>query len=200
MDVELSDATTSITLASITIGWLPYAWKDEPFTRHHVTTYWCPDAEEHYFRILVFKCTTNPRDVTAHRWLAVVVLGHMWQPTEDGFITKTGGGVMRETIRDLFVFHVDILQTTQVLIKETLTGWENVSLRNLYKMGQPNATGALRVLCVGLPYVILDNKMYHAVPQQSQSVYRTQSSGLTTPTPPADRYDGSRDDRESLID
>ncbi|KAI6147571.1 hypothetical protein EDD17DRAFT_1426224, partial [Pisolithus thermaeus] len=56
--------------------------------------------------------------------------------------------------------------TTQVLIKETLTGWENVSLRNLYKMGQPNATGALRVLCVGLPYVILDNKMYHAVPQQ----------------------------------
>lgn len=95
MDVELSDATTSITLASITIGWLPYAWKDEPFTRHHVTTYWCPDAEEHYFRILVFKCTTNPRDVTAHRWLAVVVLGHMWQPTEDGFITKTGGGVMR---------------------------------------------------------------------------------------------------------
>lgn len=117
--------------------------------------------------------------------------------TREWELLSTG---VQETIRDLFVFHVDILQTTQVLIKETLTGWENVSLRNLYKMGQPNATGALRVLCVGLPYVILDNKMYHAVPQQSQSVYRTQSSGLTTPTPPADRYDGSRDDRESLID
>ncbi|KAI6098024.1 hypothetical protein EDD16DRAFT_1665522, partial [Pisolithus croceorrhizus] len=47
-----------------------------------VATYRCPDWEEHgYFLALVFKCITSPRVVTAYRWLAVDVLGHMREPT-----------------------------------------------------------------------------------------------------------------------
>ncbi|KAI6021976.1 hypothetical protein EDC04DRAFT_349063 [Pisolithus marmoratus] len=47
-----------------------------------ITTYWCPDREEHgYFLTPVFKCTTNPCIITAHWWSAMDVLGHMQEPT-----------------------------------------------------------------------------------------------------------------------
>lgn len=35
------------------------------------TTSWCPEREEHgYYLSPVFKCLTNPRTPTAHRWIA----------------------------------------------------------------------------------------------------------------------------------
>lgn len=38
------------------------------------TTSWCPDREEHgYYLTPLFKCSTNPRVATAHRWNAVDV-------------------------------------------------------------------------------------------------------------------------------
>lgn len=43
-----------------------------------LTTTWCPAREEHgYFLTPVFKCSTNPRVTTAHRWMKVDVLGRM---------------------------------------------------------------------------------------------------------------------------
>jgi hypothetical protein len=36
------------------------------------TTFWCPDREEHgYYITPTFKCITNPRIATAHRWAAL---------------------------------------------------------------------------------------------------------------------------------
>lgn len=46
------------------------------------TTYWCPEREENgYMYSPVFKCSTNPRIATAHRWMSVDVLGCMEKPT-----------------------------------------------------------------------------------------------------------------------
>src|SRR6266404_5322686 len=53
---------------------------------HHVfqqlTTNWCPEREEHgYFLTPLFKCTTNPRVATAHRWIMVDVTSKLDKPT-----------------------------------------------------------------------------------------------------------------------
>ncbi|KAJ2929854.1 hypothetical protein H1R20_g7243, partial [Candolleomyces eurysporus] len=50
---------------------------------HSTTTTWCPEREEHGFMYVpMFKCNTNPRALTAHRWNAVDVIGRMSKPTE----------------------------------------------------------------------------------------------------------------------
>jgi hypothetical protein len=55
-----------------------------------LTTAWCPDREEHgYMLTPIFKCTTNPRTVTAHNWSAVDVIGSLVNPTEC-FYSKDG--------------------------------------------------------------------------------------------------------------
>lgn len=47
-----------------------------------LTTLWCPEREEHgYFYSPAFKCSTNPRVATAHRWSAVDVISRMSKPT-----------------------------------------------------------------------------------------------------------------------
>lgn len=47
-----------------------------------LTTKWCPSREEHgYFYSPIFKCSTNPRVTTAHRWQQVDVTARMKQPT-----------------------------------------------------------------------------------------------------------------------
>jgi len=46
------------------------------------TTSWCPEREEHgYLLTPAFKCNTNPRVATAHRWSSVDVLARMTKPT-----------------------------------------------------------------------------------------------------------------------
>ncbi|KAI6094466.1 hypothetical protein EDD16DRAFT_1684950, partial [Pisolithus croceorrhizus] len=137
------------------------------------TTYWCPDREEHgYFLTPIFKCTTNPRVVTAHRWLAVDVLGHMREPTEC-FYNKDGKWYYAGTYRafrmdDLTIQEWELLstETTQALIKETLAGRKNVSPQNTYEAGQLYAVGALRVSCVGLQCIGFNNQVYHAILEQ----------------------------------
>jgi hypothetical protein len=47
-----------------------------------LTTNWCPEREEHgYFLTPLFKCSTNPRVITAHRWTMVDVIGKLDKPT-----------------------------------------------------------------------------------------------------------------------
>lgn len=49
---------------------------------YDVTTCWCPEREEHgYIYVPMFKCNTNPRIATAHRWLIADVIGRMNKPT-----------------------------------------------------------------------------------------------------------------------
>lgn len=46
------------------------------------TTCWCPEREEHgYFITPLFKCNTNPRVSTAHRWIAVEIDRELDKPT-----------------------------------------------------------------------------------------------------------------------
>ena len=48
----------------------------------NITTSWCPDREEHgYMYVPAFKCSTNPRIATAHRWNKIDVLGRLSKPT-----------------------------------------------------------------------------------------------------------------------
>ncbi|KAI6111216.1 hypothetical protein F5141DRAFT_1063545 [Pisolithus sp. B1] len=207
---------------------LPGSYSSDGFLRNatgcvlaQVTTYWCADREEHgCFFTLVFKCTTNPRVVTVHRWLAVDVLGRVREPTEC-FYHKDGqwyyAGTYRafrtddlttqerelfstevqEMVRDLFTLYMDILRTTQALVKETLAGRKNVSPQNTYETGQLYAVGALRISCVGLQCIGFNNEVYHAVLEQSRFVHWTCNSGWTSPTPPGDDSKSSID-REIL--
>ncbi|KIO05607.1 hypothetical protein M404DRAFT_140722, partial [Pisolithus tinctorius Marx 270] len=171
------------------------------------TTYWCPDREEHgYFLTPVFKCTTNPRVVTAHRWSPVDVLGHMREPTEC-FYHKDGKWYYAGTYKafrmdDLTTQEWELLstETTQAIIKETLAGRKNVSPQNTYEASQLYAAGALKVSCVGLQCIGFNHKVYHAVLEQSRFVHWTRSSGRTTSTPPTSRRhaDNSDDGKSSI--
>ncbi|KIK47710.1 hypothetical protein CY34DRAFT_73516, partial [Suillus luteus UH-Slu-Lm8-n1] len=139
-----------------------------------LTTYWCPEREEHgYLLTPVFKCSTNPRVTTAHRWTAVDVIGTMDRPTEC-FYNKDGkwyyAGVYKAfRMDDLTTEEWEALstETTQTLIKETLAGRKNLSPQNLYETGQLYAVGALRVACIGLQCVGFSSAMYRAVLEQA---------------------------------
>ncbi|KAG1868909.1 hypothetical protein C8R48DRAFT_632221, partial [Suillus tomentosus] len=138
------------------------------------TTYWCPEREEHgYLLTPVFKCSTNPRVTTAHRWTVADVIGTMDRPTEC-FYNKDGkwyyAGVYKAfRMNDLTTEEWEALsiETTQTLIKETLAGRKNLSPQNLYETGQLYAAGALRVACIGLQCVGFSSAMYRAVLEQA---------------------------------
>ncbi|KAG9318069.1 hypothetical protein JVU11DRAFT_133 [Chiua virens] len=79
------------------------------------TTYWCPDREEHgYFLTPVFKCNTNLRVTTAHRWSAVDVIGQMSDHTEC-FYNRDGRWYYAGTYK---AFQIDDL---------TVQEWETLS-------------------------------------------------------------------------
>ncbi|KAG2047742.1 hypothetical protein BDR06DRAFT_943785 [Suillus hirtellus] len=138
------------------------------------TTHWCPEREEHgYLLTPVFKCSTNPRVTTAHRWTVADVIGTMDRPTEC-FYNKDGkwyyAGVYKAfRMDDLTTEEWEALsiETTQTLIKETLAGRKNLSPQNLYETGQLYAAGALRVACIGLQCVGFSSAMYRAVLEQA---------------------------------
>ncbi|KIK96671.1 hypothetical protein PAXRUDRAFT_32236 [Paxillus rubicundulus Ve08.2h10] len=175
-------------------------------TNHRIlaqlTTYWCPEREEHgYFLTPVFKCSTNPRVATAHRWLAVDVIGQMSSPTEC-FYNKDGKWYYAGTYK---AFRMDDLttqeweglstETTQAIVKETLAGRKNVSPQNHYETAQLYAVGALRVACIGLQCVGFSEDVYRGVLEQSRFGYwrRTTSSWTPTRTPTA-RSETTSDD------
>ncbi|KAG0694093.1 hypothetical protein DFH29DRAFT_1037030 [Suillus ampliporus] len=139
-----------------------------------LTTYWCPEREEHgYLLTPIFKCNTNPRVTTAHRWTAVDVIGTMNKPTEC-FYNKNGkwyyAGVYKAfRMDDLTTQEWEALstETAQTLIKETIAGRKSVSPQNLYETGQLYAAGALRVACIGLQCVGFSSAMYRTVLEQA---------------------------------
>ncbi|KAI6140412.1 hypothetical protein BKA82DRAFT_4398319 [Pisolithus tinctorius] len=189
---------------------LPHSYSLGDFLRNTTgvpTTYWCPDREEHgYFLTPVFKCTTNPRVVTAHRWSPVDVLGHMREPTEC-FYHKDGKWYYAGTYKafrmdDLTTQEWELLstETTQAIIKETLAGRKNVSPQNTYEASQLYAAGALKVSCVGLQCIGFNHEVYHAVLEQSRFVHWTRSCGRTASTPPTSRRhaDNSDDGKSSI--
>ncbi|EGO21953.1 hypothetical protein SERLADRAFT_410420 [Serpula lacrymans var. lacrymans S7.9] len=145
-----------------------------------LTTHWCPEREEHgYLLTPVFKCSTNPRVITAHRWAAVDVIGKMVKPTEC-FYNKDGkwyyAGVYKAfRMEDLSTKEWDVLspETTQAIIKETTASRKNVSPQNLYEIAQLYAAGALKVACIGLQCVGFSNPMYRTILEQANNCART---------------------------
>ncbi|KAG5636338.1 hypothetical protein H0H81_008360 [Sphagnurus paluster] len=140
------------------------------------TTHWCPEREEHgYFYVPVFKCNTNPRVATAHRWSAVDVIARMSKPTEC-FFNKDGiwyyAGVYKAfRLADLTTKEwAELpLETTQAIVKDTIAARKNTSPQNVYEITQLYAAGALRAACVGLQCVGFNNAMYAALLEQARA-------------------------------
>ncbi|KAF7353891.1 hypothetical protein MVEN_01075000 [Mycena venus] len=139
-----------------------------------LTTSWCPEREEHgYLLTPLFKCSTNPRVATAHRWNMVDVMARMSKPTEC-FYNKDGNwyyaGVYKAfRLEDLTTKEWDALsaETTQALVKDTMAGRKNTSPQNVYETTQLYAAGALKVACIGLQCVGFNKAVYHAVLEQA---------------------------------
>ncbi|KAJ6606095.1 hypothetical protein DFH09DRAFT_1386573 [Mycena vulgaris] len=139
-----------------------------------LTTSWCPDREEHgYLLTPLFKCSTNPRVATAHRWNMVDVMARMSKPTEC-FYNKDGNwyyaGVYRAfRLEDLTTKEWEALsaETTQALVRDTIAARKNTSPQNIYETAQLYAAGALRVACLGLQCVGFNKAMYRAVLEQA---------------------------------
>ncbi|KAJ7237730.1 hypothetical protein B0H12DRAFT_1138455 [Mycena haematopus] len=139
-----------------------------------ITTSWCPEREEHgYLLTPLYKCSTNPRVATAHRWNMVDVMARMSKPTEC-FFNKDGNwyyaGVYKAfRLDDLTTKEWEALstETTQALVKETIAGRKNTSPQNIYETTQLYSAGALRVACIGLQCVGFNKAMYHAVLEQA---------------------------------
>ncbi|KAK0229091.1 hypothetical protein EDD85DRAFT_135626 [Armillaria nabsnona] len=139
-----------------------------------LTTSWCPEREEHgYFLTPAFKCNTNPRVATAHRWSSVDVLSRMNKPTEC-FFNKDGtwyyAGIYKAfRLDDLTTKEWEALsnETVQAIIKETIAGRKNISPQNVYETSQLYAAGALKVACIGLQCVGFNRTMYRSILEQT---------------------------------
>ncbi|CAL1716164.1 unnamed protein product [Somion occarium] len=138
------------------------------------TTSWCPDREEHgYFLSPVFKCMTNPRASTAHRWVVVDLASKMNQSMEC-FYNKEGkwyyAGVYKAfRLDDLSTSEWDKLtpEASQAVIKETLAARKGTSPQNGYETGQLYAAGALKVACIGLQCIGFDTALYKGLLEQA---------------------------------
>ncbi|KAL7282894.1 hypothetical protein ACG7TL_002309 [Trametes sanguinea] len=155
------------------------------------TTTWCPEREEHgYYLTPVFKCSTNPRVSTAHRWSAVDLSARLDKPTEC-FFNKDGkwyyAGVYKSfRLEDLCTQEWECLsaETSQALIRETLAGRKNTSPQNGYETGQLYAAGALKVACIGLQCIGFNDNLYrglleHAAHCTQSGKWRAASHGQT---------------------
>ncbi|KAI8974237.1 hypothetical protein BD414DRAFT_424545, partial [Trametes punicea] len=135
------------------------------------TTTWCPEREEHgYYLTPVFKCSTNPRVSTAHRWSAVDITAKLDKPTAECFFNKDGKWYYAGTykffrLEDLCPQEWECLstETSQALIKETLAGRKNSSPQNVYETGQLYSAGALKVACIGLQCIGFNDVLYRGL-------------------------------------
>ncbi|KAI0823853.1 hypothetical protein BC628DRAFT_1382104 [Trametes gibbosa] len=136
----------------------------------HSTTTWCPEREEHgYYLMPVFKCNTNPRVSTAHRWSVVDLATKLDRPTEC-FFNKDGhwyyaGIYLSFRLEDLCPQEWECLstETSQALIKETLVGRKNTSPQNVYETGQLYSAGALKVACIGIQCIGFNDILYRGL-------------------------------------
>ncbi|TFK85361.1 hypothetical protein K466DRAFT_588151 [Polyporus arcularius HHB13444] len=134
------------------------------------TTTWCPDREEHgYYLAPLFKCSTNPRVTTAHRWAADDVDATLDIPTEC-FFNKDGkwyyAGIYKPfRLEDLCSQEWECLstETSSALIKETLAARKNTSPQNIYETSQLYSAGALKVACIGLQCIGFNNTLYRGL-------------------------------------
>ncbi|EIW61013.1 uncharacterized protein TRAVEDRAFT_19515 [Trametes versicolor FP-101664 SS1] len=145
------------------------------------TTTWCPEREEHgYYLTPAFKCSTNPRVTTAHRWSAVDLAAKLDKPTEC-FFNKDGNwyyaGIYQSfRLEDLCSQEWECLSPEAshatlralnpdviALIRETLAGRKNTSPQNIYETGQLYSAGALKAACIGLQCIGFNDVLYRGL-------------------------------------
>lgn len=163
-----------------------------------LTTKWCPSREEHgYFYSPVFKCSTNPRVTTAHRWQQVDATARMKQPTEC-FYNREGlwyyaGSYQAFQLEDLSLKEWAELpaETANYLVKETISARKNVSPQNTYEVNQLYSAGALRIACVGLQCVGFNQEVYKSVLEHAAKFTQAKwnsinggAIGMNNPTSP----------------
>ncbi|KZT11155.1 uncharacterized protein LAESUDRAFT_720346 [Laetiporus sulphureus 93-53] len=163
------------------------------------TTYWCPEREEHgYFLTPIYKCNTNPRVSTAHRWAVVDMAPKLNRHTEC-FYNKDGkwyyAGIYQAFWLDeltpaewenlsnevqppsphilLSLTLPAFSKTTQALVKETLAGRKNTSPQNVYETGQLYIAGALKVACIGLQCIGFNNNLYRMLLEHAAKCAQT---------------------------
>lgn len=174
------------------------------------TTFWCPDREEHgYYITPVFKCNTNPRVTTAHRWTTLDLASGIDQTagvfssscpyrhspkllslsslqnasitrmvngitpgstrrSDSGTLRRKSGSGCRRRYVLLCRIHAtrlstSALQTTQLLVKDTLSQRKNTSPQNVYEAGQLYAAGALKAACIGLQCIGFNEELYRGL-------------------------------------
>ncbi|KAF9441637.1 hypothetical protein P691DRAFT_470890 [Macrolepiota fuliginosa MF-IS2] len=155
-----------------------------------LTTKWCPTREEHgYFYSPLFKCSTNPRVTTAHRWQPVDVTARMKQSTEC-FYNREGlwyyaGSYQAFRLEDLAVKEWAELPTeaANYLVKETISGRKNVSPQNIYEVNQLYNAGALKVACVGLQCVGFNQDVYRSVLDHASKFTQTKWKNMSPSIP-----------------
>ncbi|KIM49731.1 hypothetical protein M413DRAFT_115341 [Hebeloma cylindrosporum] len=136
----------------------------------NITTSWCPDREEHgYMYVPAFKCSTNPRIATAHRWNKIDVLGRLSKPTEC-FYNKDGVWYYAGSYKAFMLDYLSVKEWEQLpaetqtcLIKETLSARKNTTPQTTYETTQLYASGALKIACVGLQCVAFNQEVYRAI-------------------------------------
>ncbi|KAI0648473.1 hypothetical protein C8Q79DRAFT_1008796 [Trametes meyenii] len=144
------------------------------------TTTWCPEREEHgYYLAPIFKCSTNPRVNTAHRWSVVDLSTKLDKPTEC-FFNKDGKWYYAGTYTS---FRLDDLgpqeweclstETSQALIKETLQARKNTSPQNHYETGQLYSAGALKIACIGLQCTGFNDGLYRGLLEHAARCVQT---------------------------
>ncbi|KIP07513.1 hypothetical protein PHLGIDRAFT_416150 [Phlebiopsis gigantea 11061_1 CR5-6] len=144
------------------------------------TTSWCPDREEHgYYLTPLFKCSTNPRIVAAHRW-NVIDLDAELNKSSECFFNKDGkwyyAGVYRTfKLKDITPQEWIKLpvETTQAIVKETVQHRKNTSPQNIYEVGQLYAAGALKTACIGLQCIGFNNALYKGLLSQAEVCTKT---------------------------
>ncbi|KAF9460871.1 hypothetical protein BDZ94DRAFT_1168774, partial [Collybia nuda] len=165
-----------------------------------LTTLWCLDREEHgYFYAPVFKCSTNPRVATAHRWTPVDVIARMNKPTgrtfflrdETCFYNKDGTWYYAGIYKAFLMDNLNVkewaelpTETAQAIVKDTISARKNTSPQNVYEVTQLYAAGALKVACVGLQCVGFNNAMYKALLEQANKFALSKWKTIS-PAPPA---------------
>ncbi|KAG6840593.1 hypothetical protein C0991_005683 [Blastosporella zonata] len=150
------------------------------------TTLWCPEREEHgYFYTPAFKCSTNPRIATAHRWSSVDVVAQCFF-NKDG-IWYYAGIYTAFRLADLTAKEWAALapEVTQMLVKETILARKNTSPQNVYETTQLYAAGALKVACVALQCVGFNNAMYAALLEQARVFTQSKWAAVTGKASPA---------------
>jgi hypothetical protein len=60
------------------------------------------------------------------------------------------------------------IQTSQAIVKETISSRKNTSPQNTYETTQLYSAGALKVACIGLKCVGFNNVMYRTILEQAE--------------------------------